>query len=150
MRDGVVGCKPRNALKWWHVLKLRALKLEYSGRSSSIPWMLMLWLPVSPGQTPWYWLRKIDVWLPFWGQISSVYTISVTWNDREYTELYMFVETNSAQHMLFTWPPGSSRSPLAGYGPQDDMMRLTKLWWKWRQSTGEVFLQEMMKFFWIC
>ena len=35
-----------------------ALKLEYSWRSRSIPWLLMPWLLVSPGhQQPWYWLH---------------------------------------------------------------------------------------------
>ena len=37
------------------------LKLEYSGITRSITWLLMPWLPVSPGhQQPWYWTCRIN------------------------------------------------------------------------------------------
>ena len=41
-------------------LCLVMLKLEYCGQTWSISWLLMPWLPVSPGhQQQWYWLCKI-------------------------------------------------------------------------------------------
>ena len=47
-------------------LTLLPLKLDYSCRSWSIPWMLMPWLLVSPGhQQPCYWLCIINSYLPF-------------------------------------------------------------------------------------
>ena len=43
------------AVLWW--LTLVVLRREYSGRTRSIPWLLMAWLLVSPGhQLSWYWL----------------------------------------------------------------------------------------------
>ena len=47
-------------------LTLLPLKLDYSCRSWSIPWMLMPWLLVLPGhQQPCYWLCIINSYLPF-------------------------------------------------------------------------------------
>ena len=41
-------------------------RLEYSGKTSSIPWMLMTWRLESPGhQQPWYWLCRINRSLTF-------------------------------------------------------------------------------------
>ena len=46
------------------ILSLLLLKLEYSGRTGPIPWLLMAWLLVSPGhQQPWYWPCTINMFL---------------------------------------------------------------------------------------
>ena len=46
-------------------LTLVVLKLEYSGRARSTPWLLMTWCLASPGhQQPWYWLCRINKSLP--------------------------------------------------------------------------------------
>ena len=42
------------------ILTLVVLRPEYVRQAGSIPWLLMSWLPVSPGhQQPWYWLCQI-------------------------------------------------------------------------------------------
>ena len=52
------------AVLWW--LTLVVLRLEHSGRTGSIPWLLMAWLLVSPGhQQSWYWLIDQCIKLTF-------------------------------------------------------------------------------------
>ena len=53
-----------------NVLTLLVLKLGHSGRSRSIPWLLMPWLLVSPGhQQPWHWPCRINRSLSSMGKI---------------------------------------------------------------------------------
>ena len=42
-------------------LTCMVLRLEYSGKSRSIPWLMMPWLLALPGhRQPWHWLYKIN------------------------------------------------------------------------------------------
>ena len=45
--------------QWANSIKLSGVKLKYSGRTRSIPWLLMPWLLLLPGhQQPLYWLCR--------------------------------------------------------------------------------------------
>ena len=49
-----------------HVLTLNVRGLSYLGLTRSISWLLMPWLPTSPGhQQPWYWLCGISSFLSY-------------------------------------------------------------------------------------
>ena len=57
------------------------LKPEYSGRTWSIPWLLMPWLLVLPGSwQPWYWLCGINGSVSFTGRdFNDLRCLNIEW-----------------------------------------------------------------------
>ena len=92
------------------------LKLEHSGRSWSIPWLLMPWLLALPGhQQPWYWLNKINK--SSTATRKDFYSLChlnfARWK-KKYPYFLCFLKTNSAWQgsspfcIFFPWVPASA------------------------------------------
>ena len=91
------------------------IKLAYTGQIRSIPWQLMLWLLVSPGQQqPWYWTCSINRSLSYIRQDFNYLHNTVFRNHRTYKNIFVFPKTKSAGQELNKpiYFPCSQRAPL--------------------------------------
>ena len=76
---------------------LLMLKPEYSGRTRSLPWLLMPSLLVSPGQ-PWHWLGRIN-----WSLSSTRKNVNYCWETTGNTNVLMFVTLCHEMMIPFGW-----------------------------------------------
>ena len=84
-------------------LILLVLKLEYSGITRSIPWLLMPWLQKEPGhQQPWYWIFRINGSLASMRNYCTACAILLLQNDRNYKYTFNY-KINSLWKGLINW-----------------------------------------------